>query len=299
MRPDSPERLFERIRFHAQPEQRREALGDVIAPGREGQDPLPGNLGRQRIVEARSRPHHLRDRPEGNAVTVGQAAPAQRARAPVVGCKELIDEARFADARARNDGQEPGTPRFAGLALRRVESLQLLGPTNKRSLEPPPMRPRTHDLDEPVRLDLVGLALEFQGFDELDIDGVSDEVVGNLTDEHLARWRGLLEARGGVHGVAGDQALSGGRVAGNDLSGVHAGPVLERYPPSPAELRIDVHEAELHLPGGPDGANGIVFANSGKPEHRHDGVADELLDGSAVALDDRRASHRSRRRAPP
>ena len=49
------------------------------------------------------------------------------------------------------------------------------------------------------------------------------------------------------------------------------------------------------LDGRPHGALGIVLVGDGGAPHRHDGVADELLDRPAVAGDDRRGTSRSRR----
>ncbi len=41
-----------------------------------------------------------------------------------------------------------------------------------------------------------------------------------------------------------------------------------------------------HLGGGPDGAQRVVLVRYGDAEHRHDRVADELLDRAAVPLQD-------------
>src|SRR3712207_8716861 len=41
----------------------------------------------------------------------------------------------------------------------------------------------------------------------------------------------------------------------------------------------------LHLLCSPDGSQWIVLVDHREPEHRHDGVTDELLDRSAVTRD--------------
>ncbi len=51
------------------------------------------------------------------------------------------------------------------------------------------------------------------------------------------------------------------------------------------ELGVERRQRVADLPGGPHGAQGIVLVDHRDPEHRHHGVADELLDGPAVALD--------------
>ena len=48
----------------------------------------------------------------------------------------------------------------------------------------------------------------------------------------------------------------------------------------------EVPDGVDQLEGGPDGALGIVLVGDGRTPHRHDRVADELLDRTAVARDD-------------
>ena len=88
-----------------------------------------------------------------------------------------------------------------------------------------------------------------------------------------------LESRGGVDEVAGDHALvrradRHGRLAGQD-----AGAGLDASDPRPAD-GVDELEA------GADGPLGVVLAGGRRAPDRHDRVADELLDGAAVAADD-------------
>ena len=64
--------------------------------------------------------------------------------------------------------------------------------------------------------------------------------------QDLVRGRGLLEARGRVDGVAGHQPLAARRVAGDDLAGVHAGPVGQADAPAPLELVVQLGERVLH-----------------------------------------------------
>ena len=72
-----------------------------------------------------------------------------------------------------------------------------------------PSDARPGDRPAPAR----ALPFSVQRLDELDLDGVAHEPVRELADEDLAGGRGLLEASGDVDRVAGDEALSGGRVA--------------------------------------------------------------------------------------
>ena len=63
---------------------------------------------------------------------------------------------------------------------------------------------------------------------------------------------------------------------------VTTSPVITPMRPSRPELGQRV----AHLRGCPDGAERVVLVDGRHPEHGHHGVADELLDAAAVALDD-------------
>ena len=72
------------------------------------------------------------------------------------------------------------------------------------------------------------------------------------------------------------------------LAGQHPGPCLDARHPSRARTAATSSSA------GPDGALGIVLVGDRRAPDRHDRVADELLDGAAVALDDSRARSKYR-----
>ena len=85
---------------------------------------------------------------------------------------------------------------------------------------------RVADVDQAVGRDPLGLALELERLDRLDLDLPADEAVGDLADQHLVRRRGLLEARRDVHGVARREALLRVLVGVRDhLAGVDADPL--------------------------------------------------------------------------
>ncbi len=64
-------------------------------------------------------------------------------------------------------------------------------------------------VDQPVGGHALGLALELERLDRLDLDLAPHEAVGDLADEHLVGRRRLLEPGGDVDRVAGRQALLG------------------------------------------------------------------------------------------
>src|SRR5207244_1874675 len=48
---------------------------------------------------------------------------------------------------------------------------------------------------------------------------------------------------------------------------------------------VQLADRVLHRESGPDGALRIILAGHRRTEHRHDGIADVLVDRAAVALD--------------
>jgi hypothetical protein len=90
-----------------------------------------------------------------------------------------------------------------------------------------------------------------------------------------------LQARGGVHEVAGNHPLPHGaqghrRLAGEDSGADLDGPRAHRE----ATDGLDQLEARPH------GALGVVLVRGRGPPDGHHGVADELLDRAPVAPDD-------------
>ena len=141
------------------------------------------------------------------------------------------------------------------------------------------------DREQPVGRDALLLALQGEGLDRLDVDRVPDQPVGRLAQEDLVGGGGLLEASAHVHRIAGDQALAGRGVAGHHLAGIDADPHAQPLPVHPLEIAVQRGEGLPHADRGADGAERVVLVQARDPEDRHHGVADELLDGAAVALD--------------
>jgi hypothetical protein len=78
------------------------------------------------------------------------------------------------------------------------------------------------EAEEAIGLDRLGLALQLQGRNRLGVDRVSHQPIGARPEDDLAGAGGLLEASRHVHGVAGDERLATGRIAGHHLTGVDA-----------------------------------------------------------------------------
>ena len=111
-----------------------------------------------------------------------------------------------------------------------------------------------------------------------------------FADQDLAGAGRLLEPRRDVDCIAGGELLRGDGVAGDDLAGVDPSPHFDANAVVLLELGVQLNERSSHVDGGADGSERIVLVQRRQSEHGHDRVADELLDGAAVALE--RALHR-------
>ena len=103
-----------------------------------------------------------------------------------------------------------------------------------------------------------------------------------LADEHAVDRRGRLQPRGGVDDVARDHALTRERLrAERDerLAGVDAD--------ADVQVLAALGDRVAHGERGAHGALGVVLVRRRRAEHRHHGVADELLDRAAEALEHR------------
>ena len=109
----------------------------------------------------------------------------------------------------------------------------------------------------------------------------------SLADQDLARLSGLLEASRDVDGVAGDEGLTARRIAGHHLTGVDPRAGEDAEAAVALEVLVQSVQSLAHLEGGPHGPERVVLVQDGDAEHRHDGVADELLHGPPVRFERR------------
>jgi hypothetical protein len=127
--------------------------------------------------------------------------------------------------------------------------------------------------DEAKRLHLLRLPLQLERLDRLDLDRAARELHRSGSDVDLVRRRSLLESRRNVDGVAGDQPFA---CAGDHLARVD----------TDARLHAERRQRVAHLRGGSQCAQRVVLVQQWNAEHRHHRVADEFLDGPAMAFDD-------------
>ena len=104
--------------------------------------------------------------------------------------------------------------------------------------------------------------------------------MSRLAQQDLPGLRGLLQARRHVDRVPDCQILP---FADEHEACVHAGAKPQLH----TDLLCERGQARPDLGGGPHRTQRVFLMHPRNPEHRHHRVADELRDGSAVALDDR------------
>ena len=114
----------------------------------------------------------------------------------------------------------------------------------------------------------------------------ADDAVRGRPEQHLTGRSRLLQASRDVDGIARREPLVRRRVqaADDDLAGVDPGPGRDPDAVLPVELGVQPLERVTELDGRPYCAGSVVFPDDRHAEHGHHGVADELLHGSAVAL---------------
>ena len=281
--PRTPEELLDRKRLARQAERRRHAR-DGRGPFLLGHARLEARASRGGFVvlsDARGVAHYLGERPERDALAVRQAPAAVHSRHVRDAGRESVDEMRLPGTRVGDRRDEAALARLDRLVERRAQDGELSPATDEgaQAATDPSSGPQ---LSQPVRRHRLGLPLQPQRLDGIGLDRVADQPEGQLTEEDLHRRGGLLESRRRVDGVAGHHALAGAQVAGDHLARVHAGAVLEAHAPRALELVVELLERELHAPRGANRPERVVLMRARKPEHRHDRVADELLDRAPV-----------------
>ena len=172
------------------------------------------------------RNEHLDERPVGDALPVREAAAAKDVGSLPDTLEEVGDEARLADA-GRTEEREELTGAIGDRILEGApETLPFPLAAHERRGEVACDRQRvTDDVDEPICVDRRGLSLQLQRRERLDDDRIADEKSRLGPDENLAVGGALLEPRGDVDRVAGDERLS--LSAHDDLARVDPDPCLQ------------------------------------------------------------------------
>ena len=267
-----------------------------------GRVELGGDRGRLFALEdLGSAANHLRQGPVGDALAVGKATspvPEEEVGEPVHVLVELPRQAALADAGYAGHRHEV-SPLLLSRAVKQVlHEAKLPATPDERRLETFGLERAADAGDHAQRLVELRsrrLALELVGAGV----GVRDRGIGcppcRLVHIAATRWRHGLDPGGSVDPVADDEAFLG-RPGRSSLPGHDSDPG--------GELEVRVLGAEggdcgHELEPCADGSFGIVLLCRRHAPDRHHGVADELLDDTAVAGDDARGRGRNSPREVP
>ncbi len=280
----SPRELLRRIRRRREADGCRDPVGDLRVAGERG-ELRERLLGRVALGDVSRLADGLGERPERDSLAVRKASPAQHCDVVRQRADELVDQSRLPDTGLADHRRQAALTRGHRLCELLLEELELAGTADHGRVEPAwPLSglPYAH---ESVRGYPLGLPLELERLDGLDVDVVAHQAVGEVAEEDLLRSGGLLQSCGDVDRVAGDEPLTRRRVAGDDLSRVHARADRELDSPVTLELLVQPHERALHPRCRSNRTERVVLVQRREAEHGHDRVADELLDDAAVALE--------------
>ena len=235
------------------------------------------------VMNACLRLDHLCERPEGDAVSVREAAPLTPGDQLGVGVddpRQLVHEAALAHPRHGDEGDELRDPLVAGAFERVAEHRELTVAADEldecvmRDVDTEARAGRNH-LPDPNRL---RFALRVDRGCVAILDRPACRAVGRLVGEDAVDRGCALEARACVDDVARRHPLALGRAR------VECDQRLTGRDPDP-KLEPVLHREVANCERGADRALGIVLVSGGCSEQRHDRVADELLDRSPMALE--------------
>ena len=241
------------------------------------------------LEDPRAQAHHLRERPERDSLTVGEAAaavPPGVRRQPVEVLLELPREAGLADAADAHHRDEMRSALLGGGVEELLDETQIAVAADERGLEGGGSddaaaqpdhadgAPQRHGFGLPLQLVRPGVLV-----DDRRLRGPA----GCLAHEHGARRGGRLHPRGGVDEIAGDHALALRAERHRRLAGQDARACREA---GCTDLLAERHDGRDEVECGADGPLGVVFVRDRSPPDGHHRIADELLHRAAEALDD-------------
>ena len=225
--------------------------------------------GRVDVGDSGRRLDHRGDRPERDALAVGQRPAGQHGRALDAG-GELLDQPRLADAGVAEHGHERRAPVAHGPLVRVVQQLQFLLAPDEAGARPalarvehPERAPRPHLLAGP----------DLDRAEILDLHRLDGQPARAGSERDRPGRRGLLQARCHVDGLAGHERR--GDVLDDELA---------RLDPDPS-LEPELADGVEHRERGPHRTLCVILVRLRHAEGGHHGVAGELLDGAAVPLD--------------
>ena len=244
----------------------------------------PGGPGRIVLVDAGDAPDDPADAAVRRLLLVREApTPEGSPSPPLDPLGGLARDPRLADAGRADDRHDVRATVLDGSLPDAFEEGELAVPPDERRVRRGSAARRLDGLDDRPPGDRLGLALGIDVGERLQAEGVPGEPMRLLADDEPAGCGRVLQAGGRVHDVAGRERVTG---RGVDRDHGHAG--ADRRPHLQVETcvrRVQLRDPLEDREPRPDGSLGVVGFGERCPEHRHDRVADVLLDGPAVALD--------------
>ena len=218
---------------------------------------------------------------ENRGAVAGKAQRAGR-------CDEFGDHARLADAGIAAHDHDP-----AALALRArlghgTKLTQLLVAPHQGSAAA--RRGRLPFPAHPVGDQRLLLALDLDRCGRVGLEEIRDLPPGGRAHDHFPGLGQAAQAGRRVHSVAGQRVVAGARVAAarDDEPGVDAGVHGQRPGDRRSERGDERVDRAMQLERRAHGAAGVVAMGERNAKQGHHLVADELIDGAAVPLDDGR-----------
>ena len=205
---------------------------------------------------------------------------------PVDVLLELPDEPALAHPGLAEDRDQPDRPVLADRVEELPDDRERAVPADERALGQlaPSFAPAEgDDLAGLPGRDRLALAAKRPVAGVLEGDRAGRHPVGRVVDQDGPRPGRRLEPRGRVDDVARDHPLADGADGDGRLPADDACPGLE---PGESEVAAESGHRRDQVEAGPDRPLRVVLVGDRGAPHGHDRVADELLDGPAVAGDD-------------
>ena len=245
-----PEELLDRERRRREPDRGSKPVGDdftsVVGERAELRQCLVGVV---LVDDSRLGADRLGERPESDAVAVGEAAPGEhgRARRPTRARNSVVSRDLPTPASPTGSRGAASERSIASSMVVEERSSSVVAADEGRVASPRPLggsRTRTR------RYAGTGSDFPFSASGSTSSTSTASRTsryVSAPIRTSLLAGR-LLEPGGDVHGVAGDEPLAGRRVAGHDLARVHAGAVREPDAPVRARARRSARRAPSACP---------------------------------------------------
>ena len=199
-----------------------------------------------------------------------------------------MGEPGLAHPRVTDDGHQSASRTGHGLFECGSDRREFVRPSHQGRVEAPgeDLGAGLHD-GQPIGGQGFGLSLHREGLQRFGDHGCPDQPVGGFAEEDLTGLGRLLQPGCDVHRVARYERLPRRGIGRHDLPRIHPDAGPDPGSPPALELHVQGVQRRLHVDRRADRPEGVVLMNLRNAEHRHHGVADELLDRPAVAFDHR------------